>query len=275
MCRLLKVSRSSFYEWRGRGHRLQEKSRSEANLFLQVKAAHQASRGAYGSPRLHRALVAQGIVVGRRRVERLMREAGLQGRTRRKFVTTTRVVELAEPAENILSRHFRAESPNQKWVTDITYLSTKQGFVYLAAIVDLFSNHVVGYALADHMRSELVLQALDMATQQRKPPAGLLHHSDRGSQYTSKIYQEALRGKNITCSMSRKGECWDNACAESLFGRLKEEMGHKLWETKQDAVDDVRDYIEKFYNTTRIQKRLGFLSPVMYELRQAALRRTA
>lgn len=270
MCRLLVVSRSSFYEWRCRRNRSFKKVSDEAALLLHLKVAHATSRGTYGSPRVHRALIAQGIKVGRRRVERLMREACLTGRTSRKFVTTTQVNEAEKPAENLLNRDFVATGPNQKWVTDITYLATKNGFVYLAAIQDLFSNRVVGFALAEHMRADLVLQALDMAVQQRRPTEKLLHHSDRGSQYTSKLYQKALQLRNIKCSMSRKGECWDNACAESFFGRLKEELGHELWETKQHAIETVRDYIERFYNTTRIQKRLGFLSPIMYEMRQAA-----
>ncbi|RYF47704.1 MAG: IS3 family transposase [Cytophagaceae bacterium] len=275
MCKLLDVSRSSFYQWRCSREKSAAQERAEAVMLLHIKAAHKASRGAYGSPRIHRALAAQGLQIGRRRVERLMREACVAGRTRRKFTSTTRVNEAEKPAENIMNRDFVAAKPNTKWVTDITYLPTKEGFVYLAAIIDLFSNHVVGFSLADHMRTEMVLDALQMAVSERKPAAGLLHHSDRGSQYTSKAYQEALAQSQITCSMSRKGECWDNACAESLFGRLKEEIGHKLWETKQDAIDEVQDYITRFYNPTRIQKKLGFLSPVGYELREAARQRAA
>ena len=275
MCDLLDVCRSSFYEWRCRRQRKIELDRAESQLLLHVKAAHEASRGAYGSPRVHQALLAQGITIGRRRVECLMREACLTGRSRRKFIRTTRVDKEVKPAENILARDFRANGPNEKWATDITYLATKEGFVYLAAILDLFSNHVVGFATADHMRTELALQALKMAVEQRRPAAGLLHHSDRGSQYTSSIYQDTLRASDIDCSMSRKGECWDNACAESIFGRLKEELGHKVWETKRDAEDAVRDYITRFYNTNRIQKKLGYLSPVKYELQQADLRLVA
>lgn len=266
MCGLLDVTRSAFYEWARRSSMTTRKVR-ENLLVLHIKAAHDASRGIYGSPRVHQQLVRDGVCVSRKTVERLMREHGLAGRTSRKFVKTTVSDSSAAPAENLLNRDFTALAPNQKWVTDITYLPTDEGFVYLAAINDLFSNKVVGWSMANHMRTELVLDALSKAILDRRPEHGLLHHSDRGSQYTSQAYQKALSDAGIICSMSRRDECWDNACAESFFGRLKEEILHgRRWKTRQEAIAAVRAYIEGFYNSQRIQKRLGYMSPLSYEL---------
>ena len=200
-----------------------------------------------------------------------MRDCGLSGRTRRRFIKTTVRDLKATSAGNVLDRAFDARQMNEKWVTDITYLPTQEGWVYLASIMDLFSRRIVGYSMAEHMRVELVLEALKNAVALRRPGAGLLHHSDQGSQYTSYDYQKELTLNRMVCSMSRKGECWDNSVAESFFGRLKEEvMPHGGWKSRQDAIDAVREYIDAFYNSKRIQKRLGYICPIEYELLEAA-----
>ena len=269
MCRKLSVSASGFYRWRTA--RLKKKPNQDGFLILTIKALHRASRGAYGSPRIHRALQQEGHSISCRRVAHLMRESGLRGRTRCKKTQTTVSDPTHSPAPNTLDRDFDATKVNQKWVTDITYLSTKEGWVYLAAIIDLFSRRVVGYSLADNMQVKLALDAMNNAITNRQPMPGLIHHSDRGSQYTSRVYRDLLTEHGFICSMSRRGQCWDNSVAESFFGRLKEElMPHGGWETRADAVDAVSEYIDCFYNLQRIQKRLGCMSPVGYELLAAS-----
>ena len=265
MCRKLSVSPSGFYAWRTA--RFTEKFNQDGFLILTIKALHRASRGAYGSPRIHRALRQEGHFISCRCVTHLMRESGLRGRTRRKGTKTTVSDPTHFPAPNTLDRDFDATKANQKWVTDITYLPTKEGWVYLAAVVDLFSRKIVGYSMADNMLVRLALDAMSNALENRRPLPGLLHHSDRGSQYTSGIYRDLLTKHGIVCSMSRRGQCWDNSVAESFFGRLKEElMPYGGWETRADAIDAVSEYIDCFYNLQRIQKRLGYMSPVGYEL---------
>lgn len=265
MCRQLHVSSSGFYAW-SRAPGCARRTRDE-RLLLHIVASHKASRGVYGSPRLHRALARDGLRVGCKRVARLMRENGLTGIRRRRFTKTTDSSHGLAVADNILDRRFVADAPNRKWVTDITYIATDEGWVYLAAIIDLYSRRVVGFAMAEHMRVELVLQALDRAVSERRPGRGLLHHSDRGSQYASHSYQRALTKHGMVCSMSRRAECWDNCVAESFFGRLKEELVYrKTYATRAQAVADVADYINKFYNARRLQKRLGYVCPIEYEV---------
>ena len=222
MCRLLRVRASGFSAWRL--FRSRTSDRKGILLLTHIRAAHSASRGVYGSPRIHRALRAQGTRVSRRRVATLMRKNGLSGNRKRKFVKTTQSGHKLPVAENLVKRNFVASGPNQKWVTDITYLGTPDGWIYLASIMDLFSRRIVGWAMDVNMEVELTLTALQRAVKARNPPPGLIHHSDRGSQYASGPYQAALKKYGMICSMSGKGECWDNAPAESIFGRLKEEL---------------------------------------------------
>jgi transposase InsO family protein len=207
-----------------------------------------------------------GFEVGRRRVARLMREEGLTGSPPRPYKRTTDSKHNDKVADNVLDRHFTVDAPNKVWATDITYVRTWQGWMYLAVVIDLFSRRVVGLATATHMRTELVLDALSMALDRRVPDAGLLHHSDRGSQYASGAYRDALRDNGIVCSMSRKGNCWDNAVVESFFGTLKKELIHRRpWATVRSAHEAIAHYIEFFYNSRRKHSTLGYLSPAAYE----------
>jgi len=266
MCRVLGVSRSGFYASRGR--RPSERAREDEGLLVKIKASHQESRGTYGSPRVHSDLRDEGTRVGRKRVERLMREEGIEGCFPRRFRATTDSEHGHPVAPNLLDRRFgSAEHPNQIWATDITYVWTWEGWIYLAVVLDLFSRRVVGWRAADHMRTDLVLEALDMALGQRSLAGGaLLHHSDRGSQYASEFYQRALADHGISCSMSRTGDCWDNAVVESFFGTLKCELIHRRsWPTRRAAIDAIAEYIELFYNARRKHSALGFASPVAFE----------
>ena len=225
LCEQLGVSRSGYYAWAKRAE--SPRSRSDRELGLEVAAVHQESRGRYGSPRVHAELRARGRHVARKRVARLMRQQGLAARRRRRFVRTTDSAHRQPVADNLLARQFSPGQPNCTWATDITYVATRQGWLYLAVVLDLFSRQVVGWAMGQTIDTQLVLGALDMALKSRKPPQGLLHHSDRGSQYASADYQRALEQRGIRCSMSRKGNCWDNAVVESFFSSLKMELVHR------------------------------------------------
>lgn len=265
MCETLDVSSSGYYAWRQKKN-FAVKPDPDAILAAQIKGHHTASHGAYGSPRLQQVLRQEGIRVSRKRVARIMQEHGLRGRTRRRSVKTTVSDPMAKVAPNVLDRPFSASAANTKWVTDITYLPTAEGWLYLAVVVDLYSRRIVGHATADNLRTELALQALDNAVGRRKPEPGLLHHSDQGCQYTSFRYQQQLASYGMVCSMSRRGQCWDNCVVESFFGRLKEELlPMAAWESRQQAAAHVVAYIEGFYNVKRVQKRLGYLSPIAYE----------
>lgn len=270
----MEVSKSGFYWWR----KVQAAVRPDpdARLTLHIKAIHAQHKGRYGSPRIHKALAYQGLHVGKKRVERLMREHGLVGRTRRRFVCTTQADERAKHAPNALDRDFQATLPNKKWATDITYVETNEGFLYLAVIQDLFSGRVVGWAIDDNMEVDLCSRALQMALSNRGLPEGVMLHSDRGSQYTSLTYQRLLAKHTVRCSMSRRGQCWDNATAESFFGRLKEELFPRNgWETQAQARREIAEYLDCYYNCTRIKKSLGYLSPIQYEVLNAAPQRAA
>lgn len=270
MCEKLKVSSSGFYAWRHRSP--SERQRRDAELVSHIRATRALSRDTYGSPRVYQDMKRNGVRAGRNRIARIMRENGLCCPKKRSFVKTTRSEHGLPIAPNLLERNFTADAINQKWVTDLTYISTAEGWVYLASIVDLFSRRVVGWAIADNMEVGLTLTALQRAIDSRRPPAGLIHHSDRGSQYASRAYQAALKNNAIICSMSAKGECWDNAVAESFFGRIKEELVHGTkWETKAQVIGEVGAYIEGFYNPVRRHSTIDFLSPIDYEL--AAARR--
>jgi putative transposase len=273
LCRLLDVSPSGFYATQGRPkspHALRDEDLSE-----RVAAAHVASNRRYGSPRVHAELKASGQRVGRKRVARLMREKALVARKRRRFRTTTDSKHGFPIAPNVLARDFSASGPDQVWVTDITFLWTKQGWLYLAAILDLFSRRVVGWATSEHVDRHLALKALDVALAKRSPARDLVHHSDRGSTYASDDYRKALETKGIECSMSRKGDCWDNAVAESFFATLKREMDNADdLEGMASATLSISEYIDGFYNPTRRHSTLDYVSPIEFELLQS-VKRTA
>lgn len=265
MCRVLGVSRSGLYASR---HRPPMSKRDVANTQLvgKIRSIHAASYGTYGSPRVHAELTCTGARLGRGRVERLMRKHGISALVRRRFRRTTDSNHDYPVAANVLQQDFNVSRPDQVWATDITYVSTQEGWLYLAVVIDLFARRVVGWSMADHMRSELVLSALDMALGARVPEADLIHHSDRGSQYASFQYQKALDQAGITCSMSRRGNCLDNAVVESFFGTLKSELLYRsTWPTRRSARSAIHDYIEVFYNRRRRHSRCGYTSPAEYE----------
>ena len=264
LCRTLKVSPSGFYAWCRRG--LSRRAQEDAALKVEIRASHAASTKTYGSPRILEDLKANGRRVGRKRVARLMREEGIEGQRKRRFRTTTDSRHSHPVAPNHLARSFTTSAPNKIWVSDITYIWTRQGWTYLAAILDLFSRRVVGWSVDSRVDQGLALDALDMALKNRRPESGLLHHSDRGVQYAGGDYQSLLRDNGIDCSMSRKGDCWDNAVAESFFSTLKAELVHRTdFVSRSHARASVFEYIETFYNPRRRHSALGYLSPVDYE----------
>ena len=233
----------------------------------QIRIAHAVSRGTYGSPRIAHELREKGEVVGVNRVARLMKEAGLVGRPRRRFKKTTDSDHLQPIAPDLLQREFQTSAPDQVWVSDISYIATKQGFLYLAVVLDLFSRKVIGWNIETHMRTQLCLKALNRALDLRAPNTGLIHHSDRGSQYASSAYQKRLAEVGARPSMSRRGNCWDNAVVESFFGTLKSELPGKKWENQAQARAAIREYIHHFYNPVRRHSANGFISPNEQERR--------
>jgi putative transposase len=264
MCEQLEVSRSGFYAWRERPESAHQQE--DTQLAEEVAQAHYDSRGTYGSPRVHAELQAQGRKVSRKRVARLMGEQKLAARRRRRSVRTTDSNHRHPVAPNVLERDFSPSQPNSTWATDITYVWTSEGWLYLAVVLDLFSRRVVGWSMSEHIDTPLVLGALEMALQGRQPPKGLIHHSDRGSQYASTEYQRALASRGLQCSMSRKGNCWDNAVAESFFSSLKMELVYLTqFATRHQAHLAIFEYIEVFYNRRRRHSSLGYLSPLEYE----------
>ena len=227
---------------------------------------HKISRGTYGSPRITRALKKKGIVCGKNRVARLMHDNGITGKTKRKYKATTNSKHNYPVAENLINQNFNIDRPNQIWAADITYIPTDEGWLYLAAIEDLFQRKIVGWAMNSTMTRQLTLDALRQAVKRYRPPAGLIHHSDRGSQYASHEYQQALRDYQFITSMSRKGNCYDNACMESFFGTLKLELIYgNRFKTRAEARQAVFEYIEVFYNRIRLHSSLGYMSPLEYE----------
>jgi transposase InsO family protein len=270
MCRVLAVSPAGFYAWQRRGPsaRQQENTR----LGVQVAAFHRRSRRRYGSPRIHRDLREEaGLRVSRKRVARVMREAGLVGTPRRRFRVTTQADPRQAPAPNHLARHFTVAQPNRVWAADVTWLPLVAGWLYLAVVLDLCSRRVVGWALSARLDRHLVLTALGRALARRRPPPGLLHHSDRGAEYTSGDYQTQLAQAGIVCSMSRRGDCWDNAVVESFFATLKRELGSGArWTTPADAERALAEYLEGWYNLHRRHSTLGYLSPAAFEARLAS-----
>ncbi len=266
MCQVLCVSRSGYYAWRSRP--ASKRAVADDQLIVEIKAAHEAGRGNYGSPRVHRALRKNGRRVGKKRVARLMQREGIVVKRRKKFVITTDSKHADPIAPNVLNREFDVELPNTAWVTDVTYVWTVQGWLYLAAILDLCSRRVVGWATSARNNRQLALDALESATAARKPHPGLLHHSDRGSVYASGDYRQALTDVAMIPSMSRKGDCWDNAVAESFFATIKGEMlDHEDFETRAEATAAIADYVDGFYNVHRLHSSIGYVSPIEFELR--------
>jgi len=263
MCRLLEVSASGYYAWRDR--RPSARAEADATLLARVKAIHATSRRTYGVPRVHAELAAEGIFVGRKRVARLMRAAGLKGVSRRKWVSTTQRAKDARPAPDLVARDFRAETPNRLWVADITYVPTWAGFLYLAVVLDVFSRRVVGWAMATHLRARLVLDALDMALEQRRPVA-VIHHSDQGSQYTSIAFGQRCAKAGVKPSMGSVGDCYDNAMCESFFATLEcELLDRTRFRSHGEARRAIFEFIEGWYNPRRRHSAIGYLSPMHYE----------
>ncbi len=264
MCRVLHVSRSGYYAWCKRP--AAERRRQDQRLTLEVAAIHAESRGRYGSPRVHAELRDRGQRIARKRVARLMRTAGLRARVRRRFRCTTDSKHGMPIKGNLLARRFAMSTPNAGWVSDITYLWTFEGWLYLAIVLDLFSRRVVGWALSERLERGVALDALGMALKGRRPAGGMLHHSDRGSQYASQEYQQLLAAHGILSSMSRSGNCWDNAVAESFFATLKLELVYETqWRTREEARSALFEYLELFYNRQRRHSALGYLSPNQFE----------
>jgi putative transposase len=265
MCRVLGVSRSGFHAWRVREP--SARALEDQRLTARIAEIHRQFRRVYGSPRIHAELVlADGERVGRKRVERLMRAAGISGLIRRRRGRTTIRVPGVRVCEDLVDRAFAADGPDRLWVADITYLRTWEGWLYLAAVQDVFSRRIVGWSMADHMRSELVLDALAMALDHRRPEPGLIHHSDQGSQYVSLAFGQTARAAGIAQSMGSRGDCFDNAVAESFFATLKKELvNRRPWPTKAELRSEIFDYIEIFYNRQRRHGTLGMTSPADFE----------
>ena len=260
MCEVLGVSRSGYYAWAGRPE--SARAAADRDLAARIRVAHEASRGRYGSPRIHAELRAHGRRVGRKRVARLMRGMGLSARRRRRFRLTTDSAHAFPVAPNLLGRDFTASAPGRVWLADLTYIRTAEGWLYLAVVLDLFSRRAIGWAMADHLGHELALAALDMAIARERPEPGLVHHSDRGVQFAAQEYRKRLRQHGMLCSMSRKGDCWDNAPMESFFATLKGELAEaRDYLTRDEARADVFQYIEGFYNRRRLHSGLGYLTP--------------
>jgi putative transposase len=264
LCRVLDVAPSGYYAWIKR--RFSNHDRSEMRLELEIRAAHKRTRQTYGPERLQRDLADNGIIVGVHRIKRIRKKLGLRCRQKRRFKVTTDSRHSLPVAENLLGQHFEASAPNQTWLSDITYIPTGEGWLYLAGHKDLFTGEIVGYAMSERMTKNLVIQSLLKAFATKKPASGLMHHSDRGSQYCAWEYASLLDQCGMTASMSRKGNCYDNAPMESFWGVLKNEQTHHCrYATRQEAVADIAEYIDIFYNRQRKQARLGFLSPAAFE----------
>jgi len=263
MCRVLNVSESGFHAWRIRPPC--ERDRENARLEIEIQAAHQRTRETYSAKRLHSDLEDHGVHATPYRVRALRKKLGLRCKQKRKFKVTTDSKHHLPIAPNVLKREFTVSAPNKAWVSDITYIPTDEGWLYLAGIKDLFNGELAGYAMNERMTKDLVMQALFSATAKKRPPIGLILHSDRGSQYCAHDYQKLLKQFGMIASMSRKGDCWDNAPMESFWGILKNELvHHRKFKTRQQAIQEITEYIEIFYNRQRKQKRLGYLSPAAF-----------
>ena len=264
MCRVLEVSRGGYYAWRGRGESV--RAGSDRELLRQIREIHTGFRRAYGSPRVHAELIDRGYSCGENRVARLMRKHEIRARRARRFRVTTRSDHEYPVAPNLLNRDFIARQRDQRWAGDITFIWTHEGWLYLAVILDLFSRRVVGWATGNRIDRYLTLRALTMALDGRNPQDNLLHHSDRGGQYACRDYRRELRDRGISCSMSRKGDCWDNAVVESFFATLKTELiHHEDFLTRRQATRQIFWWIEGFYNRQRRHSFLGLISPAAFE----------
>lgn len=267
LCRVLQVSRSAYYAWLQRP--ASARAQQDQRLTQEIQAIHERSRHTYGSPRIHAELQAQGMGCSEKRVARLMHNCGLKARQRRRYQKTTDSQHSLPVAANVLGQQFQVQQLNQVWAGDITYVWTQEGWLYLAVVLDLCSRRVVGWHMAPSLEAPLVIKAFDMAWQQCRPEPGLLHHSDRGSQYASGAFQEVLTQHGMVCSMSRKGNCWDNAPVESFFATLKTELiSGQRYVTRAEAKSAIFDYIEVFYNRQRRHSTLGYRSPLEYERQQ-------
>ena len=264
MCRVLAVSPGGYYDWRGRPK--SERAQKCEALAVAIEAVHSEVKARYGSPRVHAELVARGHACCVNTVAKLMRRHGMVAKSKRKFRCTTDSNHGRPVAENVVNREFRPAAADRTWTADITYIATGEGWLYLAAVEDLYSRRIVGWSMGERIDSRLVVDALEMAPARRLPGAGLVAHSDRGSQYASEHYQRLLAGRGITCSMSRRGNCWDNAPMESFFASLKKELTRgESFATRAEARTELFEYIEVFYNRLRRHSALGYLSPAEYE----------
>jgi transposase InsO family protein len=267
--RILKVSTSGFYAWRDRP--LSKWAQEEARLEVEIRAAHKRTRQTYGVERLQQDLAEHGIRVGICRIKRIRRKLGIRCKQKRKFKATTNSKHTLPVAENILGQQFEVTAPNKVWVSDITYVPTNEGWLYVAGHKDLFSGNIVGYAMGERLTRNLISQSLFKAIAAKRPAERLIHHSDRGTQYCSHEYRNLMEHFGLKASMSGKGNCYDNAPMESFWGTLKQELiHHRRYRTRQEAIRDITEYIEIFYKRQRRQARLGFLSPVVYEQRYYA-----
>ena len=267
MCRVLEVSRAGFYAWLRRPE--SRRTQTDRRLLMRIRELHRRSKRSYGSPRITQALATPQERLNHKRVERLMREHGIKAVHRRKYRVTTDSSHARPVAENVLAQAFTTPAADRVWVADITYVWTDEGWLYLAAVLDLYSRRIVGWSMQTRLTQDLVLDAVAMAIRDRRPQAGLLHHTDRGSQYAAADYQALLARHGISCSMSRSGNCYDNAVMESFFHSLKVECVYqtRYW-TRAEARRDIFEYIEGFYNTWRLHSSLGYLSPVQFEARE-------
>ncbi len=273
LCQVMQVSRSGYYFWSNRGKSLRQREREQ--LIPKVKVIHRQSKGSYGARRISEELEAQGESCGRAKAATLMRLAGVTAKQKKKFKATTDSKHDFPVAPNLLERNFTVAEPDRVYCSDITYIWTREGWLYLAIVLDLFSRQVVGWSMNNRMTKQLVLDALNMAIWHRRPEAGLIFHSDRGSQYCSHVFQKKLKKHEVLSSMSRKGDCWDNSVAESFFASLKtERVFDSIYNTREEARQDIFDYIEMFYNSKRRHSYLGYLSPKEFE-KMMALKKAA
>lgn len=268
MCKVLEVSRAGYYAWKKRqGRDPSPRARRRQELAEKIRKVHEQSRQTYGSPRVYQELVAQGEKVCENTVAKVMKDNGICSVVRQKFHVKTTDSNHAHPvAENLLERNFHQDQPDRVWAADITYVRTGEGWLYLATVIDLCTRKIVGWAMADHLRAELTIAALEMAVQRRRPSEGLIHHSDRGVQYACGVYRELLEKYGIQCSMSGKGDCYDNAVMESFFKTLKTELVYQQdYATRAEAMASIFEYVEVFYNRQRRHSSLGYLSPEEFE----------
>ncbi len=264
ICPVLGVKRSAYYAWEKRP--LSKRKIESMNILSEIKKIHKETKEIYGSPRIHSELNDRGIKCGKNRVAKIMKENGICSKIKKKFRYKSKQPNEAINCENMVNRMFKIEQPDKVWVSDITYIQTREGWLYLCITLDLYSRRIVGWSMDKNMKKELVIKALLMAIMNRNPVKGLIFHSDRGSQYSSNAFQEILKVNNIKQSMSRKGNCWDNACAETFFHTLKTELiKHINYNTRREAELSIFEYIEIFYNRNRKHSFLGYMSPVMFE----------